>query len=441
MPYPTPPRTKPSLTEPFMWAIFRALEKLSDLRGNAAKEIPNALPPPSGQRALWVFVSTIGELNAINPFLRRLHEQLQHLKLVLITDHEHYRAPYLAQYPDATVFVTGGHSNDARRLAQHLPPGMLVVAEIPGLPSDAPCRFSYAFMRAAKRHQAPICLVNGWLYHYSPPCRMDKIESQLFQREYVRLFDVACVQTDAVRQSLIQAGTSPDRVLVTGNIKFDAMQRTDWSAEQARSPNLLKALMADKRPTVVAGCVTDKEEQQQVLDAFMRLHDRHPEALLVIAPRHPEVHENLVSLESLLAARGLRGQFRSRIEDAPLGKNIQCLVLDTIGELKDFYAASLIAYVGRNHNILEPLAFGKPIVLSAGWEPTYPSYPVYQSMLAAGGVLQVDNSIALGNTWLSLIDSPEKSAQLCHDVRIAIDNAKGAAMRCLGAITPYALLP
>lgn len=434
------PLTKPTLIEPFKWAIFRALEKLSDLCGNAVVETTNDLPPPSGQRALWIFVSTIGELNAINPFLRTLHERLKPLKLVLITDHEHYRTPYLNQYPDATVFVTGGHSLDARRLAQHLPPTMLVVAEIPCLPSDAPCRFSYAFIRTAKRHRAPICLVNGWLYHYQPPCRMDAIEHWLFRRDYVRLFDIACIQTDAVRQNLIQAGASPKRLFVTGNIKFDVMQQTVWSPEQARSsPNLLKSLLAEKRPTVVAGCVTDHKEQQQVLDAFMRLHEQHPETLLVIAPRHPEFHENIVALESLLVAKGIRGQFRSRIEDIPIGKEVQCLVLDTIGELKDFYAISSIAYVGRNHNILEPLAFGKPVVLSPGWEPTYPSYPVYQAILEAGGVLQVDNSMALGDAWLALIDSPEKSAQLRYEIRKAIDEAAGASARCLAAISPYVI--
>jgi len=60
--------TKTNPHEPLKWAIFRALEKLSDLRGNTVMETANNLPPPCGQRALWYLVSTIGELNAINPF-------------------------------------------------------------------------------------------------------------------------------------------------------------------------------------------------------------------------------------------------------------------------------------------------------------------------------------------------------------------------------------
>jgi len=434
---PLPP-TRPSLTEPIKWAVFRALEKLSDWRGNAVTVTSNDLPPPSDQRALWVFVSTIGELNAINPFLRALLERLQQPRLVLITDHAHYRTPYLAQYPDATVFVTGGHSDDARLLARHLPPSMLIVAEIPALPSDAPCRFSYAFLRTAKKHGASICLVNGWLYHYAPSCRMDVIENRLFRQEYMRLFDVACVQTEAVRQLLIAAGAAPERLFVTGNIKFDAMQRNTWSPSQARSPKMLTALLAEGRPTIVAGCVTDHPEPQQVMDAFLQLRHKHPEALLVLAPRHPEVPGNIIALETLLAEKGLHGEFRTRIEDAPLGKDVQCLILDTIGELKDFYAAASIAYVGRNHNILEPLAFGKPVVLSPGWEPTYPSYPVYQAMLEARAVIQVEDYAALGSAWLELLDSPKAAEQLSQDLEIAIRHTRGASERCLAVISPLA---
>jgi 3-deoxy-D-manno-octulosonic-acid transferase len=431
------PPSKPAALEPLKWALFSALERLSDLRGNAVATSMDPLPEPTGQQALWVFVSTIGELNATGPFLRELHARLGHLKLVLITDHEHYRAPYLAQYPDATVFVTGGHSHDARRLARHHPPAMLVVAEIPCLPSDAPCRFSYAFLRTAKKHGAPVCLVNGWLYHYQPACRMDDIESRLFRRDYIRMFDAACVQNAEVRDHLIAAGAEPQRVTVTGNIKFDAMQRTDWTPSQARSPHILQDLLESRRLTVVAGCVTGHKEQQRILDAFSELRARHPRALLVLAPRHPEVHEHMVALEGFLAERGLEGSFRSRIDDTPLAESNACLVLDTIGELKDFYATATLAYVGVDHNILEPLSFEKPVTIGLGWNKTYPSYPVYHAMLESGGVMQVSPEENLSAIWLRLLDQADAISNQVAKTRLALDQAKGATQHCLASLEPW----
>lgn len=431
------PPARPAAGEPLRWALFRSLEWFSDLRGNAAAPASRDLPQPAGQRALWVFVSTIGELNATVPLLHALHERLPQLRLVLITDHEHYQAPYLAQFPDAVVYFTAGHSRDARRLARHLPPELLVVAEIPCLPSDAPCRFSFAFMRAAKHNGARLCLVNGWLYHYRPACRMDDLETRLFRTDYVRLFDVACVQNEEVRGHLIEAGADPERVVVTGNIKFDAMRRTDWSPERARSPVLLAALLASGRPTVVAGCVTDYAEQHRILDAFVELRVHHPEALLVLAPRHPEVREHMVALQGFLAERGLEGRFRSRLDDAPLADSVACLVLDTIGELKDFYAAATLAYVGVDHNILEPLSFEKPVTVGPGWEKTYPSYPVYLAMREAQAVLLVDGGADLSHAWRRLIDRADALSEQLAQVRAGIESARGATRRCLAALGPW----
>jgi 3-deoxy-D-manno-octulosonic-acid transferase len=253
----------------------------------------------------------------------------------------------------------------------------------------------------------------------------------------VRLFDVACVQNEDVRERLIAAGADPTRVTVTGNIKFDAMQRSDWSPSQARSPVMLKALLEASRLTIVAGCVTDYAEQHRILDAFCELRISHPEALLVLAPRHPEVSEHMVALEGFLAERGLVGQFRSRISDNPLAESTACLVLDTIGELKDFYAAATITYVGVDHNILEPLSFDKPVTISPGWNKTYPSYPIYQVMLESGGVLQISQEENLGSLWLNLVDQNDAIANHIYKVHKGVDLAKGATLRCMSCVSPW----
>ena len=175
------------------WEFFRQLERLSDLRGNNTRgqlSLPEAGPPCP---ALWVFVSTIGELNAIEPWLRQLTQGLPTQRLVLITDHAHYRASYEARYPSAVVCVSHGHYSDAATLGRQYPPDLLVVAEIPCLPSDAPCRFSMAFVIEAKRRQAAAVIINGWLYGHTPACRMDGLERRLFGRDFLLAFDMICV--------------------------------------------------------------------------------------------------------------------------------------------------------------------------------------------------------------------------------------------------------
>ena len=112
-----------------------------------------------------------------------------------------------------------------------------------------------------------------------------------------------------------------------------------------------------------------------MLNAFDVVLRQLPSALLILAPRHPEVKDRMTKLRTMLAERRLQYAFRSEMGDVPIPGALNCLVLDTMGELKDFYAAGTIAYVGLNHNVLEPIAYGKPVVVTPGWEPVYPKLP------------------------------------------------------------------
>ncbi len=420
---------------------FGLLEHLSDLRGNAAKGHFALTPAGADVRpALWVFVSTIGELNAIDPLLRVIVDRMPQVALVLITDHPHYRDGYLARYPQGQVCVTRGHGSDAQALARTRPPRMLVVAEIPCWPGDAPCRFASTFVFEAKLHGATAAIVNGWLYHYPPASRMDDVERRLFQRDYLRAFDAIAVQTEETRQHLLAAGADGARIAVTGNIKFDAMQRSDWTPAAARSPTMLGALISSGRPTVVAGCVTNFEEQTLLLDAFTTLRKQQPDALLILAPRHPEVVERMQTLREYLAERGLPAVFKSTLPDVEVAGTTACVVLDTMGELRDFYAAATVAHVGVDHNVLEPMAFGKPVSVVAGWDTTYPSYPVYRMLFDADALLEVRSAGQLAGIWQDLLVHQDRYHERIAKIEGTLQGARGAVARHL-ALLEKGLLP
>ena len=419
------------------WGLFRLLERLSDLRGNSAAGHLELTHPDRPLKSLWVFVSTIGELNAIDPLLREIIDRVPQLKLVLITDHPHYRDSYLARYPEAEVCVTRGHGTDAAMLARHYPPQVLVVAEIPCWPSDAPCRFSFAFMLEAKRAGAATLLVNAWLYHYTPPSRMDVIERRLFQRDYLRMFDAIGAQTEEMRQHFLTAGADTKRIVVTGNIKFDAMLQPDWSPARALSPVMLGALIESARPVIVAGCITNFAEQEIVLDAFVTVRDIYPSVLLIFAPRHPEVSEYMQTLRESLEQRRLPAEFRSTMLDAPISAQSACLVLDTMGELRDFYATAIVAHVGVDHNVLEPLGFGKPVTVRPGWDITYPSYPVYRTLIDAKVLLEADQSSALSAHWYQLLEQTGQYLQNEVATPNTLASLRGAVGRHLDLLLPF----
>ena len=429
------------------WIVFRAAafaaNAWNSLRARKSRAY-DARSPRSNAGAddrLWIFASTIGELNAIEPFLKALLAKAGDLRLLFVCDHEHYRAAYLAKYPDAEFACLHEDSDETARLARTFPPHALLIAEIPCMLFDAPCRFSFAVLYEVKRRRAPVFLINGWLYHHSPSSRMDELERLFFHRDYLRLIDAFLVQTDEVKRQLIVHGATPEQVTVIGNIKFDAVTRMPWSPDQAKDPSLLRAIAASGRQCIVAGCVTNLDDQQAILDVFRMVLVARPRTLLVLAPRHPEVKERMVKLESFLQERNFVYVFRSRLAGVQLDPYTQVLVLDTMGELRDFYALATLTYVGPNHNVLEPLAFDKPVFVKPGWEATYPSYPVYRLLLDSGAIVELNENGDLARAWLEFLTDEGRYRSHVQETDLVLNRAAGATRRALDALAATGFSP
>jgi 3-deoxy-D-manno-octulosonic-acid transferase len=423
------------------WFVFRLLEFVSEFRERPTREHrarpqQRVGPPPNPSVVhLWVFASTIGELTAVEPLLRRLTEELPLLKLLLLSDHGHYAESYLAKYPDASFAVVDHRSSTARHLARAAPPALFLIAEIPCVLSDAPCRLPFALALEAKRHGSPVCLVNGWLYGRSPACRIDRIEKWLFERDYLQLFDVINVQTEDIRKTLLAIGAREDRVFATGNIKFDSLAAVRWDVASAKSGELVRGILASRRPVVTAGSVTNVSEQTLLLDAFRSVVGLPSRPLLVLAPRYPDNAERMSILEELLSARGYRFAFKSHLESPELDDALECLVLDTLGDLRDFYAISALSYVGLNKNVLEPLTFGKRVFVSHGWDPTRPGFAVYK-LLAEGGFISEIPHGQLANAIAAHLAGNQNSTSTNFRQSDEYHSLAGATQRCLVHLDP-----
>jgi 3-deoxy-D-manno-octulosonic-acid transferase len=390
--------------EPIKWLLFKLLLKIVGQTGN---QVNVSLPgSTSGEQQKientdqyqWVFCSTIGELNACKPLINLIAQRGQ---LVLITDRDCYQESFAQHFPNAIYAELKGQEGEAKALTERFPPQNLYVCEIPCTPNDAPCRLGYGFLRLVKHTGARIVMVNGWLYGYPPSCRQDQIERQLFSKDYLALFDIMTVQTEQIRQTLIQRVANPDTRFVTGNMKFDAIYDIEVSYKDAVSESIVQQLALPQSNTLVAGCLSEPWEYQLLVDSYKHMLQLQASTVMVMAPRHPEKAEQLDLIRKILDDAGLNFEFKSHMTGGLQG-DTQVLVLDTFGELRSYYSAADISYMGRNHNILEPLTFGKPVVILSGWEQTYPSFPVYQLALENDLVTQVEHQHTLGDTLISI---------------------------------------
>ena len=234
---------------------------------------------------------------------------------------------------------------------------------------------------------------------------------------------------DAARFRALGADTASTHV--TGNLKFDFELPADIAARGAR----LRQQYAAARPLWVAGS-THAGEEQAVLAAQLRLRAAHTGALLVLAPRHPP---RFAQVAQELGAAGVSFVRRSQGEEQGAGAATEVLLLDTLGELLDFYAAADVAFVGGSlvpvggHNLLEPAALGVPILTGPY---TGNAAEIARLLVARGAAEVVHDPEELAARVSALLTDAQARARMGAHGRASIEANRGALGKLLALIEP-----
>lgn len=205
----------------------------------------------------------------------------------------------------------------------------------------------------AKRQNMQLLLVNGRISDKAIK-KYQKI--RFFLQKYLNYFNYIGVQSNENQHRFINLGAKPEKVFVLGNIKFDNKPHVinnDF--------NSFKQKWGENRPVIILAS-THQNEEELFLSALKNIQREIPEILLLIAPRHPE-RFNLVY--DLSCAHGFKTYLRTN-EDS-IEKNAQVIILNSLGELCNFFHLSDYVFVGGSlvpiggHNVLEPIALNKPV--------------------------------------------------------------------------------
>ena len=230
-------------------------------------------------------------------------------------------------------------------------------------------------------------------------------------------------ENDAER--LREQGVPADRVGVTGDTRFDQV----WARAQRASPFIQR--LRSSRPTLVAGSTWPSDEEH-LLPAWTRIRDKIPDARLAIAP-HETSDAHLRSIESWARSHALT---LARV-DAPDAQSADVILVDRFGMLGDLYAVADVAYVGGGfhsaglHSILEPAAFGAPVLFGPRHEKSREAAKLVQ---AGGGAVVTgvaDLTIRLGY-WLGSVPARDAAGS---SARGMVQDGLGAAERSYDLVT------
>jgi len=378
------------------------------------------LPPGS----VWVHAVSVGEVQASAALVTTLRERYPGIPVVVTT-------------------LTPTGATRAKTLFKDL-------AHVRYIPFDLPGSVRRFFNRVQPR-AAVIFETELWpnLYHQCGRRRIPLVlaSARISSRSVGRYRRLGSLFRDALARGVVVAaqgegdadrfkslGADPERTHVTGNIKFDFSVPHDIGERGRR----LREFYAPQRPMWVAGS-THAGEEEIILEAQRIVRGTHPRALLVLVPRHPPRFDEVAYALQRAGIRFVRRSQRLGEKAGAAAGLAEVLLVDTLGELLEFYAAADVAFVGGSlvpiggHNLLEPAALGLPILTGPH---TANSADIAQLLIARGAADVVHNADELGDRVAMLLSDPDERDRIGALGRDSVDSNRGALGKLLGLIEP-----
>lgn len=376
---------------------------------------------PVGQKgAIWVYAASLGETRAVSPLIYRLRSE--GFKVLLT----HQSPAGLAE--GARIFGLDSGVTQCyvpldffwavRIFLQRSKPLALVVMEIEIWP---------AMLIETARKGVLVTMANGNLLDRSTD-KKDYLRRRLIK--LYQIFNHIFTRTDEYRSRYLSIGVKPENVSVVGELKFD--QLID-PAQLNLSKKLHSKLIGAQRILMIASSV--RAEERLLLPMVVRLISADPGLRVVWVPRSPQ---RFRAVEDALTAKGVTVQKRSSmgslIDGTPT--NAQVLLGDSIGEMNVYYPLADLVFVGASlvdhggHNVVEPMALGKPIVMG----PSIYGVAFAASPAAIDGALEIlPDAKALETRITALILNSGSLAQMSAAATNFINNKAGAADKtCVG---------
>ena len=340
---------------------------------------------PVIEDSIWVHAVSVGEALAAVPLIKALLERYPHTRIVVTTmtptGAEQMRKIFMEQI--LQLYVPYDYPWVIKRFLRQINPKLLILMETELWPNI----LYYSSLR-----QIPIVLGNARL---SAKSFVGYKKISTFIQSMLNSITTLMAQSKLDAERFLALGMEPQKVVVTGNIKFDIEIPDSVLLQRGR----LRSILGQTRPIWIAAS-THKMEEEKILAAARLVLATLPEMLLIIVPRHPERFDQVFEL---CLCQGFNAIRYSNIQAYQATNNV--ILGDVMGQLLLFYAISDITFVGGSlvpwggHNLLETAALAKPI-LSGPYRNAF--LEISQTLVDNHALIQVDDEILLAENLLKL---------------------------------------
>jgi 3-deoxy-D-manno-octulosonic-acid transferase len=369
-----------------------------------------------------VHAVSVGEVMAVIPLAKALKLSYPEGRLLVSTVTETGQATARQKIPEAdqVIYFPFDLPWIVRRVIRKIRPSLFIFVETEIWPN---------FLFALAQENIPAAMVNGRISAQS--YRGYKLLAPFFRKvlEGVSLFSV---RTDLDRERLLALGVEPQKVIKTGNMKYDQAIR-ELSGNQEDIRRGLK--LPDACKLIVAGS-THEGEEEVLISCYMDLSKRHAAVRLLLAPRRLDRIERI---ERLVERQGLKAIRKTKIDS--YGKTEiptdTLILLDTLGELQQVYSVATLVFIGGSlvpiggHNVLEPAACAKPILFGPHMENFH---EIARLMIERKAALQVQGPNRIYEQMDRLLANPEQSTIMGVRAREVVMEQQGVVDKNLSLL-------
>jgi 3-deoxy-D-manno-octulosonic-acid transferase len=370
---------------------------------------------------IWIHAVSVGEVLAVSGLARELEMRVPHRNIIISTTTRTGQALARERFgPERCFYFPLDFPWSVRAAVHRLKPSMLVLAESELWPN---------VLVACSREKIPVVVVNARVSDRSFP---RYLRLRPLWRPFFKLLKLVLAQSREDAWRLHQIDVPSDRIKVTGNLKFDSRApRTTPLSSLFREHLPLQAKL------FVCGSTLEGEEAL-LLAAWPKILAGNPNAVMLVAPRHPERFETVAALleaaaEDCKVAWYRRTQWTLKPTELTVGS---IFLLDSIGELASLYALARIAFVGGSlipaggHNPLEPAQFAVPITMG----PHYQNFREIVDLLRARDAIRILQPAAIATEISNLLQDDHLSARMGHNAQRFFEAETGATSRSADAI-------
>ena len=319
-------------------------KKIKEMFGLYKDKIKNIF---KNNKTIWIHAVSVGETVAASSIVEKIRKKFPEYKIIFstVTETGQEMANKIINDADKIVYFPLDLSFIVKKALKAINPDLIVIMETELWPN---------FIKEAKKTNSKIMFANGRIsdksfkfYKYLGPILKDMLKQ----------IDFFSMQSAQDVERIVELGAKKDRVLNSGNTKFD---QTYAEFDENKKKEYEKEFkISSEQPVFVAGSTHDDEESN-LINVYKKLKKEYNDLVFVLAPRHIE---RVDAIKKIYYKENLSTVKRTKVKNRIPGRE-DIIILDTIGELAQIYSIADIVFVGGSmmgkggHNILEPAAQG-----------------------------------------------------------------------------------